>query len=59
MKIVLIVLAILGMVAMFNAGTEAYAQYKHERIILECKKKIDGPRWTERFTDWGCEQWAD
>lgn len=37
----------------------AYKEYRHNRIVSECKKEVGGPSWTHGIVNYGCEHWAD
>lgn len=37
----------------------AYKEYRHNRIVSECKKEVGGPSWSHGIVNYGCEHWAD
>lgn len=58
MKFILIVVAVVVGIFVYNVGKDAYDNYKHRKSVEQCQKEVNAPNWAKDFSKWGCDRFT-
>ncbi len=59
MKFIAIIIAVIIGLLVYNAGSEAYKQYRHDQAVKKCQSENQAPEWASGVKDWACNQFTN